>query len=220
MRCKTQVWRLFPTEQPMRGKSSGVVRLGGQGASSLSREGWSVLRGAMWSGGAGSLPGLYLAFDRVVPDSLHPSLVSGAGGAPRLSCGLEVPRWSRAAPPGGSIASCGLGHHLLGMVAAGGESRIPRNALRADGVELTQQGPADRGAGLPVGQPVVIASGQMLEAGGVDRVVAQGAPDGSPGRVRSSGRPRPETWVRPLKVPDSLSRGASPACLTQARPLS
>src|SRR5680860_170247 len=33
---------------------------------------------------------------------------------------------------------------------------------------------------------------------------------------RSSGRPRPEMRLTPLNVPDSLSRGARPACLTSA----
>src|SRR5680860_1300695 len=37
---------------------------------------------------------------------------------------------------------------------------------------------------------------------------------------RSSGRPRPEMRLTPLNVPDSLSRGARPACLTSARALS
>lgn len=122
--------------------------------------------GAVWAVPARS-PGLNLACDRVRPDSPHPSFDPGAGGAPRLSYGLGVPKTGRAAPPRCSIASCGQGRYLL----AGSDGGIPDDTFDTDRVQLSQQRSGDGGASLTVIKRVGRPGSQMFVAGSEDPVV-------------------------------------------------
>ncbi|WP_316690245.1 hypothetical protein [Pseudonocardia sp. H11422] len=73
------------------------------------------------------------------------------------------------------------GRDLPGL-GAGGDGRVPGHPAGDHDEQLAQQRGGDRGAGLPWAQCVRGAGGQVLEAGGVDRVVAQRAPDRAPCR--------------------------------------
>ena len=89
-----------------------------------------------------------------------------------------------------------------------------------DDVDPAQQCRGQRGAGLPIGEPIALAGGQMPVAGGQHRVMREGAPCRAPGGQPQPGPASPGDLRPALEVPLLLSRGQSPACLTNARGLS
>ena len=95
------------------------------------------------------------------------------------------PRRRRALPLAAGVCprqSCGLRSHLLARVKApGSDVSVPGDAAGNDRVDLADQRRGDRGAGLLVGEPVFSTAGHARVPGGVDRVVAQRAPDRAPG---------------------------------------
>src|SRR5206468_2096694 len=85
-------------------------------------------------------------------------------------------------PLGVASSRSGGGSCVVGVAdAVGSEAGIPPLTGGDDGVQLAQDGRGDHGLGLGRGEPVVLAAGQVLVAGGVDGVGALGAPDRAPG---------------------------------------
>ena len=72
-------------------------------------------------------------------------------------------------------------HLLAGAAPPSGDAGVPGDAAGDDRVDLAEQRGGDRGTGLLVGELVFGAAGQAGVPGGVDRVMAQRAPDGAPG---------------------------------------
>lgn len=117
----------------------------------------------------------------------------------------------------------GLGgeRHLLAAGgtggAVGGDLGVPSVSAGDDSMQLSQDRRCDHGLGLGRGELVRLPDGLMLIAGGVDGVATLRAPDGPPRGQTQSGSALAGELGSPTNVPDSFSRGARPACLTEAR---
>src|SRR5512132_3653095 len=109
------------------------------------------------------LLGLYLADNRVCPDSVQSSWWRRRRGCP-CSCARSVPRGTFGlAPPGlgwPRIVCCGRSGGGLESLS-GGDGRVPLDAAGDDDVQPAQQRRGAGGAGLLAGQPVVLPRGQI-----------------------------------------------------------
>src|ERR1700716_2640876 len=158
----------------MRAKSNAGPDCFGRASSSPPRRRGLIMVGGSAIGGVGGclrpLSVLDLANNRVLPNSPHASSGGGWAGRPCSETGSTQGRVGFA-PPVTSVASSGGGRHL--PRGAGGDRGVPRHSTSDHDEQLAQQRGGDRGAGLAVAQRVVGAGGQVDEASGVDRVVAQ-----------------------------------------------
>jgi hypothetical protein len=168
------------------------------------------------------LLGLYLADNRVCPDSVQSSSGRRRRGCP-CSCARSVPRGTFGlAPPGlmSSCVCCGRSGSGFERLLSGGDGRVPGDASGDHDVRPAQQRRRAGGPGLLAGQPVVLPGGQIPEPSGKHRVVRQGRPDRPPGRQPQRGAALAgDAGVLPWWWPLALSRGHSPGCLTTARGL-